>query len=268
MAKVSRGDLKAEQAYFLAVHSGTDWTKQLESDASELQLLAKQLYVGRDRTLEDLDPDNEDGPRAKFRTITILVVDAPTHVWQREFSDEWIPVPDEDTWTSYKDCIGMSFERKPPGRFDAETERLPEPAEMAYVAPPDQDKNQFGYWASNTSGDREWHWFEQYLLLSLLLNHNSAVTSREYQDFRRVSSAGTTWFGKDAATGQPKFGTYGTNLVAPQKPTGYRDSRFSTASNGGTFRNSSYAFGGRNIQKFALRECSRPLLFNGFGRQE
>lgn len=244
LENASRWDLKAEQALFLAVHSGSDWTKQLETNGSALELLAKQLYVGRDRILEDLDPDNEEGPRAKFRAITMIVEDAPSHVWKRDFSDEWVPVPDEDTWNSYKNRIGMSFERKPPGKFDSETERLPEPAEMAYLSPTDQDRNQFGYWSSNISGEREWHWFEQYLLLSLLLNHNSTVTSRDYQDFRRVSSAGTTWFGKDAATGQAKYGTYGTNLVAGQKSTGYRNSRFSAATDVGTFRNSSFASAG------------------------
>ena len=239
----SQGDLAAQQTVFVALRSA-DSAKQIQADALQLRLLTGQLYIGRDRILEDLDPDNEDGPRAKFRTLTLFVEDAGTHRYDRDFSDEWFSVPDEDTWNTYKDRIGISFERKPPGKFDSETERLPQPAEMAYIASPDREKNEFGTWSANGGGDREWHWFEQYMLLSLLLNDHSIVTSHDYEDYHRVASTGATWYGKNALTGQPKFGTYGTNFAPGPKSTGYRDSRFSAASSAGTFRASPYASAG------------------------
>ncbi len=130
--------------------------------------------------------------------------------------------------------VGMAIAHKDAGLFDSEAENTPEPAGFAYVASPAQGSNQYGYW-SHSGGESVWTFLPQYLILrELLWNHDyRPVATDEYMAYRTAQRSGSTYYGREPATGLPKYGSHGTFTQ-----THYAGSRYVQS---GGFKGSAYA---------------------------
>ena len=142
--------------------------------------------------------------------------------------------------------LGMAIEHKPAGKYDYESEHVAQPAGLAYVAPPSQGSNQYGYW-DRRDGRDFWVFYGQYALLrDLLSNHDYRPFNRyEWEDYRTYSSRGQTYYGRDESTNAPKYGSQGTTTQSRYSSSnyahsgGFRDSSY--ASKSGSYRSSQYA---------------------------
>ena len=179
----------------------------------------------------------------KIRTVK-------THVDGRRREDRghhvrraWVDVP--ETYDAMRNDLGMAVEHKPAGKYDSEAERVAQPAGFAYMAPPGQASNQYGYW-DHRDGRDFWVFYGQYALMrDLLFNHDYRPLDRcEWEGYRSYQSRGQTYYGHDSASGQ-KYGTHGA-------PTQQRYSGSSYAQSGG-FKDSQYAAkrGGFGGSKYA-----------------
>jgi hypothetical protein len=129
----------------------------------------------------------------------------------------------------------MAIEHKPRGMYESEAEHVAQPAGFAYVAPPAQQSNQYGYW-DHRDGRDFWVFYGQYALLRDLLWNNQyvPVDRYEWEGYRTYYSRGQTYYGGDAgAQSAPRYGTQGSTT----------QSRYSTSTyaKGGGFANSKYA---------------------------
>ena len=147
--------------------------------------------------------------------------------------------------------LGMAIEHKSAGKYDSEAERVAQPAGFAYVAPPAQGSNQYGYW-DHRGGQSFWVWLPQYLILRDLLynRYYPPLTAGEYYDYHSTWRSGRTYYGLRAASGGttvPKYGSSGTHTQQRYgdstyaRSGGYKDSRY--ANKGGGYKGSRYESG-------------------------
>ena len=203
----------------------------LPRQSGELQSLAAQLYDSWDRVLVDMDVRGSGPSRdyeQKIRTVR-------THLAATTSDEHWVSVSPA-AYDALRNDLGMAIEHKPAGKYDSEAERVAQPAGFAYVAPPSQGANQYGYW-EHRDGHSFWVFYGQYALLrDLLFNRSYRPVDRdEWDGYRADRSQGRTYYGHDpeSAPGAPKYGTSGS-------ATQDRYSGSTYARNGG-FRNSPYA---------------------------
>ena len=183
--------------------------------------------------------------------MKIEVTNVALHESKVTFDDQWITVP-EWQFRTLEPLLGMSLTRKVPGHFADEIENVPEPAELSYIATPESIQNQYGA-RMRTPGedDIHWHWFENYLLLSSVLNSQETLTPHDYGSYRAARARQTTWFGQDPVTGRPRFGTNGTSLNSvASKPSALRpEGELPSPGLAARFQNSPYT--SRNQTSFA-----------------
>jgi hypothetical protein len=129
----------------------------------------------------------------------------------------------------------MTIAHKSLGLYDSEADHTPEPAGFAYMASPDQGRNQYGYWEHGDGGSF-WHWLPEYLILRDLLSHHSymPIPSYDWGRYQEARRYGQTYYGRDEG-GLPKFGSHGT--FTQQR---YGSSRYAQS---GGFSGSKYASG-------------------------
>jgi hypothetical protein len=220
--------------------SATDLPKK----ADELNTLSAQLYTSWDKLLVDMRTQ-DDQFYQKIRTVRTHLADASAKAGDISSDEQWTPVP-HATYDAMRNDLGMAIEHKPAGEYDFEAEHVAQPAGFAYVAPPAQVSNQYGYW-DHRDGRDFWVFYGQYALLrDLLFNHNYRPFDRyEWEDYRSYSIRGQTYYGHDAASNAPKYGSQGTATQKGYsssnyaKSGGFRDSQY--ASKSGTYRSSQYA---------------------------
>jgi hypothetical protein len=187
----------------------------------------------------------------KVRTVTVPKEGEAT-------SDEkWVEVS-QARYDGMKNDLGMAVEHKPLGKYDFEAERVSQPAGFAYVAPPSQGRNQYGYW-DNSGGHSFWVFYGQYALMrDLLFNHQYRPLDRgQWDDYRTYQSRGQTYYGRDYGThGQATQERYSGSSYA--KGGGFRDSKY--ASKPGGYRDSQYATPGGNSapKKFGSSRPEEP----------
>ena len=130
--------------------------------------------------------------------------------------------------------LGMAIEHKPAGKFDSEAERVAQPAGFAYMAPPGQGSNQYGYW-DHRDGRDFWVFYGQYALMrDLLFNHSYRPIDRyDWEGYRDSWRSGRTYYGRDEAAGAPRYGSQGTVTQDRYAGSNYAKS--------GGFRDSQYA---------------------------
>lgn len=215
----------------------------LPKQATELQSLTAQLYDSWDKILVDMEVrgfgSNRDYDQ-KIRTVR-------THLGNVTSEEQWVSVS-KATFDAMHDDLGMAIEQKPTGKYDSEAEHVPQPAGFAYVAPPSQGSNQYGYW-DHRDGESFWVFYGKYALLrDLLFNHGYRPLGRgEWEGYRTERSQGHTYYGRDAESSAqvPKYGTNGTATQERYsgstyaKSGGFRDSQY--ASRSGSYRDSPYA---------------------------
>jgi len=184
----------------------------LPAKSAELKELAGQLYVSWDRILVDLE---RSGRQERLRTVrTGLKGDVTTN-------DQWVAVTRAEFQAAEKN-LGMAVEHKPAGKYDFEAEKTAQPAGFAYMASPAQGRNQYGYW-DNRGGQSFWVWYGQYALLrDLLFNRNyRPLERRDWEGYRQSRGNGQTYYGRDQATGAPRYGSAGSDTQSRYAGSNY-----------------------------------------------
>jgi len=213
----------------------------LPQKSEQLKALTGQLYDSWDKVLVDMETRGIGSARAydqKIRTVR-------THLGATTSDEKWVDVSPA-TYDAMRNDLGMAIEHKPTGKYDSEAEHVAQPAGFAYMAPPAQGSNQYGYW-EHRDGQSFWVWYGQYALLrDLLFNHSYRPLPRgEWEDYHDWHSRGQTYYGRDAEAGAPKYGSNGTATQERYSGStyahsgGFRDSPY--ASKSGSFRDSPYA---------------------------
>jgi len=219
----------------------------LPKQAVDLQSLTGQLYDSWDKVLVDMEVRGFGSSREydqKIRTVR-------THLDATTSDEQWVSVP-EATYDAMHNDLGMAIEQKPAGKYDSEADQVAQPAGFAYMAPPSQGSNQYGYWEQR-DGQSFWVFYGKYALLrDLLFNRGYRPIDRgDWEGYRTERSQGHTYYGRDdsqAAESSASTPKYGTNGTATQeryagstyaKGGGFRDSPY--ASRSGSYRDSPYA---------------------------
>ncbi len=201
------------------------------ADAAKLLLhQTDQLYTEWDKILEDLDRGSDEY-RDRIEQV-VTTVPAPGATGTVETSEAWHSIS-EPEWQRLEHDIGMTLAHKDFGKYDSEASTVPEPPGFAYMATPEQGRNQYGYW-EHRDGGSFWTWLPEYLILRDVLWHHSyqPVPSVDWSRYQQAQRSGTTYYGRDAA-GVPKYGSSGTFTRRS-----YADSRY--VQHGG-FAGSKYA---------------------------
>jgi hypothetical protein len=216
--------------------------------AADIQTLSGQLYNSWDKVLVDMQTRGPSGNRSyeqKIRTVSTHLTDATAKNGTTTSDEQWVDVS-QDKYKALQNDLGMAIEHKPAGKYDFEAERTAQPAGFAYMAPPSQGSNQYGYW-EHRDGHSFWVFYGQYALLrDLLFNHYyRAPEPFEYDGYWSSRRSGQTYYGRESAGGAPRYGTQGTATQDRYAGStfahggGFRDSQY--ASKSGSYRNSPYA---------------------------
>jgi hypothetical protein len=220
----------------------------LPQQAQEVQSLDGQLYYAWDKILVDMEERGYGSARhydQEIRTVKTRVDDAAAKPGASTSDDAWVDVSSA-TYDAMRNDLGMAIEHKPAGKFDSEAEHVAQPAGFAYMAPPAQGSNQYGYW-EHRDGRDFWVFYGQYALLrDLLFNHSyRPIPGYDWEGYRDSWRMGRTYYGHDDAAGAPKYGSHGTATEdryagsSYARSGGFRDSQY--ASRSGSYRNSPYS---------------------------
>lgn len=224
----------------------------LPDEIQQLKGLTGQLYDSWDKVLVDLEERRAGESRdynEKIKTVRTHLIDVAAKNGETTSEEKWIQVP-KSVYQGVEDKLGMTIEHKSAGKYDSEAERVPQPAGFAYVAPPTQASNQYGYW-EHRDGNTFWTFFPQYLLMRELLwaHQYHPPSTIEYQGYRTAQSTGQTYYGRDTVSGTqtsaPKYGTHGTFTQSRYAGSQYvrNSGTYSSshyATQGGTYRGSEY----------------------------
>ena len=208
----------------------------LPKKANDLQAQAGQLYNSWDKILTDLDKSRE-GPdavyREKVKTVTTHYDNATSQPSGTTDDEKWVTVP-EPTFLSVQNDLGMSIGHKDAGQFDSDAQTVPQPPGFAYMATPEQGRNQYGYW-SNEGGHSVWTWLPAYFIMrDLLWGHDyRPIVIDDYRGYRSYRDMGRTWYGQTTPEAPPRYGSHGTFTEKH-----YASSRYVQS---GGFRGSGYA---------------------------
>jgi len=220
----------------------------LPRQATEVQALDGQLYYSWDKILVDMEVRGSGDSRRfdqEIRTVKTRVEDAAAKAGASTSDDAWVDVSSA-TYDAMRNDLGMAVEHKPAGKFDSEAERVAQPAGFAYMAPPGQASNQYGYW-DHRDGRDFWVFYGQYALMrDLLFNHSYRPIDRyEWEDYHSSWRSGRTYYGRDESAGTPKYGSQGTAThdryagSSYARSGGFRDSGY--ASKSGSYLSSPYS---------------------------
>jgi hypothetical protein len=263
------------------VHEDQDLVQQSQSlseDAAKLRDLCGQLYVAWDKILVDLDTARRDGQkiyREEIETVRTRFTGPGAKQSSTTSDRQWVDVS-EPQFHSVENDLGMAIAHKDAGQFDSQAQTTPEPAGFAYIAPPSQGSNQYGYWTHN-GGESFWTFFPQYLLLrELMWGHDyRPIVLDEYRGYRTAQSSGRTYYGRETPTSPPKYGTHGTFTERHYASSrymqsgGFRKSEYASRSSPSTFnQEEGHQFGAsRSGHRFgSLRGSSSGRRFGGMGR--
>jgi hypothetical protein len=247
--------------------------RELKDSSGTLNTLAGQLYTSWDKLLVDLDQD--DGYREKLRIVRTRFPDATQSGGQTTTEEKWETI-DAARYRDARRNVGMAVEHKPVGKYDSESEHVPQPPAYAYIAPPGQS-NAYGSWTSGV-----WHWLPEYLILSHLLHGSRGpVTTGDFEAYQSARRRGDIFYGRNqeyrppGGEYRPRWGGGGIGSVlrpsAPssspgsQTSTGWYKERPKPSWGDRGFNGSKYeshgAFSGSRYQSrgtFGARSYSRP----------
>ena len=221
---------------------------QLPQQAQEVQTLDGQLYYSWDKILVDMEVRGYGSARhydQEIRTVKTQVADAAAKPGTSTSDEAWVDVSN-GTYDAMRNDLGMAIEHKPAGKYDSEADHVAQPAGFAYMAPPAQGSNQYGYW-DHRDGHDFWVFYGQYALLrDLLFNHSYQPIPRyDWEGYHDSWRTGRTYYGHDDEGGAPKYGSQGTAThdryagSSYARSGGFRDSEY--ASHSGSYRNSPYS---------------------------
>jgi hypothetical protein len=236
-------------ALFAAEDSLKTGATDLPAKATELRALSGQLYDSWDKLLVDMETRGSGSARRyeqKLRTVRTHLANPSDRNGTATSDEQWTEVP-QSTYQAMRNDLGMAIEHKPAGKYDFEADRVAQPPGFAYMAPPSQGSNQYGYW-DNRGGSSFWVWYGQYALLrDLLFNRSYRPIDRyDWDGYRGSSQRGQTYYGRDEQVGgAPRYGSQGTATQerysgsSYARSGGFRDSQY--ASKSGSYRNSPFS---------------------------
>ncbi|MGH9652488.1 MAG: hypothetical protein ACRD6B_03365, partial [Bryobacteraceae bacterium] len=253
---------------------------------AHLQEECGQLYVSWDKILADLDLEQQHGKnlyREKIETVTTRFPSQAATPDAKQgnttSSTQWQEVSPAQ-FQSVRNDLGMAIAHKGVGKFDAEAEHTPQPAGFAYIAPPSQGMNQYGYW-THSGGQALWTFFPEYLLLQHLMWGGAyrPIVIGEYDSYRNARTAGHSYYGRATPTSPPRYGSHGTFTARRyassryMKSGGFGSSRYSSHRRRGSIfsrgergSRGSHRFGGAHRGRGFGRGLGRALG-RGFGRR-
>lgn len=208
----------------------------LPRQCDDLRAQSGQLYNAWDKILTDLDMSRrgpEEQYREKVKTVTTHYADVAAKKTEITSDEKWETVP-EASFRSVENDLGMSIAHKDAGLFDSEAQTIPQPAGFAYIATPEQGRNQYGYWM-NEGGHNVWMWLPAYFIMrDMLWGHDyRPIIVDDYRGYRTARDMGHTYYGQATPEAPPKYGSHGTFTQ-----THYASSRYVQS---GGFRGSGYA---------------------------
>jgi hypothetical protein len=257
----------------------------LPKQSAELTALTGQLYNSWDKVLVDMETRGHGDGRTyeqKIRTVSTRLPDASAKNGATTSDDQWVNVS-QATYNAMRNDLGMAIEHKPAGKYDFEADSVPQPAGFAYMAPPSQGSNQYGYW-DHRDGQSFWVWYGQYALMrDLLFNHSyRPLPQDDWDGYRYSRERGQTYYGRDFESEAPKYGTNGTvtqdryagsnyarsggfrDSPYAAKPGGYRSSPYSSPSaRNGDEESSPRVFGNHSAPRPSFRPPSGGRRFGG-----
>jgi hypothetical protein len=236
----------------------------LPAEAKKLEKHVGQLYVAWDKILVDMEVRGGNTYGQKIRTVETHFADASAKTGEVTSDEKWVDVS-QAVYEAQKNDLGMAIEHKPEGKYEAEAEHVAQPAGFAYVAPPSQGSNQYGYW-DHRDGRDFWVFYGQYALMrDLLFNHQYQPLDRgDWEGYRTYSSRGQTYYGGGSTTTQsaPRYGTQGSATQSRYSTStyaqkgGFKDSKYATKS--GSYGDSKYASPGGDRTPKQFGSGSRP----------
>ena len=236
----------------------------LPKQSADLQALSSQLYNAWDKILVDMETRGSEYQQ-KIRTVNTHFADANSKQGDISSDEKWVPVS-QAVYDADKQDLGMAIEHKAAGKYDVEAERTAQPAGFAYIAPPSQGSNQYGYWEHRAYGQDFWVFYGQYALLrDLLFNRQYQPIPRyDWEGYRTYQSRRETYYGGSATNGGgARYGTQGTATQERYSGSkfaqrgGFKDSKYAAKS--GSYSDSKYASpqGDRTPRQFGSGN-SRP----------
>jgi len=193
----------------------------LPQKTAELNSLGGQLYDSWDKLLVDMEVRGIGNAREydqQVRTVRTHLTDVAAKTGVTTSEEKWVGVP-RTTYEAMRNDLGMAIEHKPAGRYDSESEHVAQPAGFAYMAPPTEPSNQYGYW-EHRDGRSFWVFYGQYALMrDLLFNRGYQPVERgEWEGYRTYHSRGQTYYGQDSGASAPS-----TARRAPPRRTATRE---------------------------------------------
>ncbi len=171
--------------------------RNLTTGANELTAQSAQLYDAWDKILVDLDTSHRGFDTVyseKIKTVHTRVGNKPGEVTSDE---RWVDVSPSAYRAVDKD-LGMAIAHKDAGLFDSEAQTTAQPPGFAYIAPPSQGSNQYGYW-THSGGQSFWTFLPQYLIMrELLWGHSyQPIYINEYNGYSTALRSGRTYYGNE-----------------------------------------------------------------------
>jgi hypothetical protein len=198
----------------------------LPEEAVALTDRCGQLYNAWDKILDDLDADSG-RYREKLKTVRTRFAEADDRSPRTTTEERWVDVSPAD-FQAVENDLGMAIAHKDAGLYDSEAQTTPQPAGFAYIAPPNVERNQYGYWTHTDHGSF-WTFLPQYLIMrELFWGHDNyrPIVVNEYNNYYNSYRSGRTYYGQD----------YGTRGAVTQQR--YATSHYVQS---GGFKNSSFA---------------------------
>ncbi len=231
--------------------------REVSADAVQLKALSGQLYFAWDKVLEDLDKSREGMDtvyREKVKTVKTHFIDVAAKKTEISSDENWNDVS-ASSFRSVENDLGMSIAHKDAGLYDSEAVTTAQPPGFAYMATPEQGRNQYGYW-SQSGGQSVWTWLPEYFLMRELFwgPRYQPIYINEYHGYQNAMRSGRTYYGQESPAAPPKYGSHGT--FTEQR---YSGSRYVQS---GGFKGSGYA------SSRGAAESSRSAPSSGFGRPE
>lgn len=115
---------------------------------------------------------------------------------------DWVTVSAE-LYDEYWDDLGMDILSKPYGEYEEDAEDTAAPPGMAYV-----DNPQYGEWQQDSSGNRFWAFYGQYMFMSHLIGPSPYYYS-SYHNYHTNYRGHSAYYGVDRS-GSRRFGASGT----------------------------------------------------------
>lgn len=225
-------------------------TRKMLTDArKQLPGLVDQLYWSWDRMLVDMEI--QEGAtvtfRQKFKTVKVRALVPEGEEAQTKDSEEWQTVS-KSVWESMKGNLGMVVAHKAAGKYDHEATQLVQPAGYAYMCPPQQVRNHYGYWERRNDGHHFWRFYGQYAFMRSMMRMGghgiSPISGLMWNNYHSHRQSGRTWYGRDEL-GRNRYGSDG--LVTRQSfsgsmfvaTNGFKSTQY--VKSGGSYRGSRYA---------------------------